>query len=175
MNDTRPFQFGIKHVLGITVFVAAVAWLVRDNGPIWFQVVAGTYISVGCAQIVTALSLMTRSKCMGIPREHHREYQHACGQAYVNLILTMPSWLMLVKNLYSPSLHGASAAQDLLSAVCFLLSLHALALFTNGMSWIVYFRPLPERFLMLLRLLNLINSVMVFGFICVAVLLMNPR
>jgi hypothetical protein len=165
MDKKRPFQFSIKALLGITVLAAVVAWFAALKEPL--SVIAVTaYLAIGLGQILAALALMARWTILEVRAQHQRYYRRACVLTYVNLILTIPIWLILVYIIIG---HGNPPLTSQEGYIPLLL--HIPALFTNGIGYMAYVRRLRERWLTVLWLLNLLNSVCVFGAVFVSLLL----
>lgn len=151
MRRTRPFQFGLKAIFGLTVLAAVLAWFARGMEPVvaWFVM---PYVCLGLIQCVFAYGVWTE-----MPADQHGTPRRAAFESALFIfLLTMPSWAAAVVYVLLVRI-GFDVLEVLFVAAVSVLLIPPTVIVT-AFSWMDYAGLRRDWRLNVLRLLNLANS-----------------
>ncbi len=169
MNNRRPFQFSLTGLFSLTLFAAFSFWLASISR--WKpQTLVGCYLLVGFVQIMLSVWMWRNLAPLCGWRVQRRQ---AFEAALIGCLFSLPLWLFLMIEMIAWKF---AAPNDSISASPFWNLIwygvfltcgvfHFPAILLNVASCLDSFRPLQDRPLTVLRLLNFSNTA------CVCVIL----
>jgi hypothetical protein len=163
-QSSQSLQFTLKSIFALTTFVALLLWLIPVAASTQFPAVI-YYAVVGLAQLLCATIVYRHLRTMGPSRARPNEQPYEL--ALLGLFLTLGTWILMLIWIIS----GWTGMEDFwprglilaLAAVGVLLHLPTLCL--NLLGLFVMRDWWRDGALALLFLLNIINTLLVFGIV----------